>query len=85
MDNFAQIFVYLQARGKSQDKDRKPTFQTFYWKYGAHEVEIESLDAKLAPWTRHDSPGKARANYDSDSFVIKYVSNPAHAETTHRL
>jgi hypothetical protein len=29
MDNFAHIFVYLQARGKSQDKDREPTFKFF--------------------------------------------------------
>jgi len=56
MDNFAHIFVDLQARGKSQDKD-----------------QIESLNARLAPWTRHDSPGKARADYDSESFVIKCV------------
>lgn len=56
MDNFAHIFVYLQARGKSQDKD-----------------QIESLNAKLAPWTNHDSPGKARADYDGESFAIKCV------------
>jgi hypothetical protein len=74
MDNFAHIFVDLQARGKSQDKDGEPTFKFFYLKHEAYGVEIESLDAKLAPWTRQDSPGKARADYDSESFVIKYVS-----------
>jgi uncharacterized protein (DUF2235 family) len=56
MDHFAHLFVALQARGKSQDKD-----------------QIESLDAKLAAWTKHDSPGKARANYDGDSFAIKCI------------
>lgn len=43
------------------------------------------MDVKLAPWTRHDSPGKVRADYDRDSFVIKYVSFLVHAETTHQL
>ncbi|KAI0304693.1 hypothetical protein BC826DRAFT_977756 [Russula brevipes] len=56
MDYFADIFVDLQARGKSNDKDR-----------------IELLDAKLARWTRHNSPGKVRADYDGDSFVIKCI------------
>jgi hypothetical protein len=27
MDHFADIFVSLQARGKSQDKDREHTFE----------------------------------------------------------
>lgn len=47
------------------------------------KAEIELLNAKLASWTRHDSPGKVRADYDGDSFVIKYVSYLVHAETTH--
>lgn len=51
---------------------------------GSCNEEIESLDAKLAPWTKHDSPGKARADYDGDSFSIKYVTRPVHAETIHR-
>jgi len=29
MDHFADIFVNLQTRGKSQDKDREFTFQVF--------------------------------------------------------
>jgi len=56
MDHFADIFVSLQARGRSQDKDR-----------------IELLDAKLAPWTHHNSPGKLRADYDGETFTIKCV------------
>lgn len=27
MDNFAPIFIDLQARGRSQDKDGEPTFR----------------------------------------------------------
>lgn len=34
---------------------------------------IELLDAKLAPWTQHTSPGKMRADCDGDSFSIKCV------------
>lgn len=84
MDYFAYIFAELQARGKSQDKDREPTFKFFSLKYEAYVVEIESSDAKLATWTKHDSPGKARAYYDGDSFAIKYVTHRVHAETIHR-
>ncbi|KAI0001828.1 hypothetical protein BJV77DRAFT_16954 [Russula vinacea] len=35
--------------------------------------QIESSDAKLATWTKHDSPGKARAYYDGNSFAIKCI------------
>ncbi|KAG9222766.1 hypothetical protein CCMSSC00406_0004680 [Pleurotus cornucopiae] len=35
--------------------------------------EIEQLKAKLAPWTHHDSPGKTRADFDSDSFSVKCI------------
>lgn len=39
------------------------------------------LNAKLAPWTRHGSRGRAKANCDDgDSFVIKYVSYLVHAQ-----
>ncbi|KAH9004251.1 hypothetical protein EDB86DRAFT_2155380 [Lactarius hatsudake] len=34
---------------------------------------IELLDAKLAPWTQHTSPGKMRADCDGDSFSVKCV------------
>lgn len=74
MDNFADIFVNLQALGKARDKDREYTFEFFYARSGAHLTEIELLNAKLAPWTRHDSPGKLRADYDGDTFAVKYVS-----------
>lgn len=29
------------------------------------------MDAKLAPWTAHDSPGKKRADSDKDTFSVK--------------
>ena len=74
MDHFADIFVSLQARGKSHDKDREHTFEFWLQNKGAHLVGIELLDAKLAPWTHHNSPGKLRADYDGETFTIKYVS-----------
>ncbi|THH16823.1 hypothetical protein EW146_g3879 [Bondarzewia mesenterica] len=35
--------------------------------------ETAELDAKLAPWTGSDSPGRKRANYEDDSFSVKCV------------
>jgi len=37
------------------------------------EAEIQRLNAELAPWTSHDSPGKKRADSDKDSFSVKFV------------
>ncbi|KAI9445014.1 hypothetical protein H4582DRAFT_1805459 [Lactarius indigo] len=37
------------------------------------EDRIGLLDAKLAPWTQHTSPGKMRADCDGDSFSVKCV------------
>lgn len=37
-------------------------------------TEMELLDAKLAPWTQHNSPSKLRVDTDGDGFSIKYVS-----------
>ncbi|KAJ7244759.1 hypothetical protein B0H12DRAFT_801130 [Mycena haematopus] len=37
------------------------------------EAEIQRINAELAPWTGHDSPGKKRADSDSDSFSVKFV------------
>jgi uncharacterized protein (DUF2235 family) len=56
MDNFADIFIAYQKRGKSEDKE-----------------EIDKLNAQLAPWTSHDSPGKKRVDSDADSFSVKCV------------
>jgi hypothetical protein len=72
MDHFADIFVNLQARGKSRDKDRESEF--FMRVPQLISAEIELLNAKLAPWTQHNSPGKLRADYDGDTFAVKYVS-----------
>jgi hypothetical protein len=36
MDNFADIFVDIQIRGKSQDKHREFTLTSFRVKYKAH-------------------------------------------------
>jgi len=36
-------------------------------------AEITKLDARLAPWTAHDSPGKKRADSDMDTFSVKCV------------
>jgi hypothetical protein len=74
MDHFADIFVNLQVRGKSRDKDRESTFEFFMRVPKLISAEIELLDAKLAPWTQHNSPGKLRADYDGDTFAVKYVS-----------
>ncbi|KAJ7900304.1 hypothetical protein B0H14DRAFT_1559495 [Mycena olivaceomarginata] len=37
------------------------------------DAEIQQLNAQLAPWTSHDSPGKKRADSDNDTFSIKFV------------
>ena len=36
-------------------------------------AEIAALDAQLAPWTAHTSPGKRRADSGPDSFSIRCV------------
>lgn len=58
-------------------------YSSFSPKYEAYVVEVESSDAELATWTKHDSPGKARAYYDGNGFAIKYVTHRVHAETIH--
>lgn len=71
MDHFADIFLAYQKRGKA--KDKAGPFSLLFFQRGtpyAH-VEIEALDKQLAPWTAHDSPGKARADSDKDTFSIK--------------
>jgi len=70
MDYFADIFVDLQARGKTQDKDRESTFRA-WCKSKTNLAEIDLLDLKLAPWRNPSSPGKLRANCNGDSFAIK--------------
>ncbi|KAI0004139.1 hypothetical protein BJV74DRAFT_763443 [Russula compacta] len=35
--------------------------------------QIELLDAKLAPWTKHNLPSKAKADCDGESFGIKCI------------
>ncbi|KAI0307997.1 hypothetical protein B0F90DRAFT_1909331 [Multifurca ochricompacta] len=37
------------------------------------QARIEFLDAKLAPWTRDNSPGKIRAVYGEDGFAVKCI------------
>ncbi|KAJ7786267.1 hypothetical protein B0H16DRAFT_25079 [Mycena metata] len=37
------------------------------------EADIQRLNAELAPWTHHDSPGKRRADSDDHTFSIKFV------------
>ncbi|KAF7347868.1 DUF2235 domain-containing protein [Mycena venus] len=37
------------------------------------DAEIQRLNAELAPWTGHDSPGKKRADSDEDTFSVKFV------------
>ena len=34
---------------------------------------MAALDAQLAPWTQHSSPGKLRADSDDQTFSIKCV------------
>jgi len=36
MDHFADIFVNIQTRGKSQDKQRELTLTGFYVEFKAH-------------------------------------------------
>lgn len=71
MDNFANIFVDFQKRGKSKDKDGKSSFNTVYTLRIQPISEIAKLDEKLAPWESHDAPGKKRADSDQDSFSVK--------------
>ncbi|KAJ3557735.1 hypothetical protein NM688_g1306 [Phlebia brevispora] len=37
------------------------------------QAQIETLDRQLAPWTRHDSPGKLRADFNDHTFSVKCV------------
>ncbi|KAJ7125623.1 hypothetical protein C8R43DRAFT_712084 [Mycena crocata] len=37
------------------------------------DEEIRRLKEELSPWTKHDSPGKKRADSDDTSFSIKFV------------
>ena len=40
------------------------------------------LNAKLAPWTKHDSRSKARVDYDN-GFAIKYVLSVRSCRDSH--
>lgn len=72
MDNFAQIFINFQKRGKTKNKAGTVEFIRFKFACLTVSLEIAELDEKLAPWTHHDSPGKKRADSDDDSFSVKW-------------
>ncbi|KAJ7596991.1 hypothetical protein C8J56DRAFT_918849 [Mycena floridula] len=57
MDQFASLFKAYQLLGKNTDD----------------EAESARLKAQLEPFTRHDSPGKLRADSNEHSFSVKCV------------
>lgn len=73
MEHFAGIFIAYQRMGKTSDPRGRPLTLCPHFRRVNIVVEIEQLKAKLAPWTHHDSPGKARADFDSDSFSVQYA------------
>lgn len=75
MDQFGDIFLAYQKRGKATDRAGKWVPISWFaidFISCPMSTEIEALDKQLAPWTSHNSPGKKRADSDKDTFSIKY-------------
>src|SRR4051812_12510193 len=76
MDHFAGIFLAYQKLGKSKDDAGEGQLSViFSLSELVLPVEIQQLNAQLAPWTSHDSPGKKRADSDNDTFSVKLAIN----------
>ncbi|KAF8898791.1 hypothetical protein BD779DRAFT_1666575 [Infundibulicybe gibba] len=58
-----------------RDMDHFASIFLTYQKLGKckEQKEISVLKEKLSPWTRHDSPGKLRADSDQDTYSIKCI------------
>ncbi|KIM84974.1 hypothetical protein PILCRDRAFT_817818 [Piloderma croceum F 1598] len=71
------IAAFIGAIGVLDRQDMDHFAQVFidFQKRGKSKdkAEIAQLDANLAPWTAHDSPGKKRADSDKDTFSVKCI------------
>lgn len=72
MNHFADIFIWLQKRGKTTDEkgmNRKACIPLRYGPDGV--IEKKELDEKLNPWTHRHSPGRLHAISEEDGFSVK--------------